>query len=100
MAWHPDLVPHTADNARSVDQKGGTLDAHIFAAVHALLNPHAVFLAHVPAGVGGENEWQPVLLLELVVRCDRVLRYADDHRTRPAIIREGIAEAASFGGAA
>src|SRR3984893_17941733 len=100
MARHPDLVPPTADGARSVDQKGGALDAHIFAAVHAFLDPHAVFLARVPAGVGGENERQPVLLLELVVRGYRVLRNADDHRTGPAIIREGIAEAASLGGAA
>src|SRR5215831_2569915 len=100
MARHPDLVPHAADDAGSIDQKGGALDAHIFSAVHALLDPHAVFLAHIPAGVGGQDERQPMLLLELVVRGHRILRYADHHRSCPAIVREGIAKAASLGGAA
>src|SRR5439155_9133377 len=40
-----------------------------------------------------------VLLLEFVVSGDGILRDPDNHRIRPAIIREGIAKAASLGGA-
>src|SRR5687767_12658640 len=46
MARHLHLAPDAADHALAVDQEGGALDAHIFAAIHALLDPHAVILRH------------------------------------------------------
>src|SRR5215472_7093118 len=99
MAWHPDLAPDAAHGPGAIDQKGGALDAHVFAAVHALLHPHAVFLADIRTGVRAEDERQAVLFLEPVVRGDRILGYADNHGTSPAIIREGVTKPAGLGGA-
>src|SRR5580700_195525 len=100
MARHPDLVPGAAYHAVLVDQKGAAVDAHVFAAVHALLDPHAIALAHLAVLVGGENERQAVLFLELVVRGDRIARHPDHRRAGLAVIGEGIAKAAGFRGAA
>src|SRR5262245_42844211 len=100
MAGYPDFVPYAADYTGDVNQKGGALDAHIFAAIHALLDPYAVFFAHLAADVRGEDKGQFVLLLKFVVRGDRVLGYPDDDCAGFAIIRERVAEPASLGGAA
>src|SRR5260370_13651807 len=100
VAGHPDLAPSATHDAGCVDQKGAALDAHIFAAIHAFFDPGAVLLAHIGLGVGSEEEGQVVLLLELVVRCNRIFRYPDHHRIGPAVIRQRIAESAGLGGAA
>jgi len=50
-----------------VDQEGAAVDAHVFAAIHALFDPHAIFLGHFARAVRGEDERQAVLFLELVV---------------------------------
>src|SRR5262245_61480377 len=42
VAGHLHLAPDAADHALAVDQEGGALHAHVFAAVHALLDPGAV----------------------------------------------------------
>src|SRR5271155_1038205 len=80
MAGHFDLVPDLAHHAVLVDQKGGALDPHVFAAIHALLDPHAIGFGHLAVGVGAQDERQLVLFFELVVRGDRVARHADHHR--------------------
>src|SRR5260221_4653065 len=100
MARYSYLSPRPTNNTFAIEQKGAALDAHVFASVHAFLDPDAVFLADVRAGVGGENKGQLVLLLEFVVRRDRIFRDPDDHRTRPAIVRKRIAEPARLGGTA
>src|SRR5262249_17530812 len=53
MARHLDLAPDVADDAFFVDQEGGALDAHVFAAIHALLHPGAIGLADLALLVGG-----------------------------------------------
>src|ERR1700731_3163874 len=80
MAGHLDLVPDAAYHAILVDQEGAAVDAHVFAAIHALFDPDAVALGYLAVRVGSEDEGQRVLLLELVVRGDRVARYADNDR--------------------
>src|SRR5205823_541022 len=100
MSRHPDLAPSAADGPLLVDQERAALDAYILASVHAFLDPDAVFLADVRARIGRKNERELVLLLELVVRCDRILRDPDHHRPRPAVIRESVAKSARFRSAA
>src|SRR5438477_11116227 len=100
MARHPDLAPGAAYAALLIDQEGAAFDTHILASVHALFDPDTVFFADVGPRIGSENERELVLFLELVVRGDRVLRDPDHHRSRPAVIREGIAKSARLGGAA
>src|SRR5262249_8458095 len=96
MAGHLDLVPDVADDALLVDQEGGPLDAHIFAAIHALLDPGAVGLADLAVLVGGKGEGELVLLLELVVAGDAVAAEADHHGVALAEAREAVAEAAGL----
>src|SRR5579862_3295442 len=68
------LVPDVLDLAFLVDEESGALDAHVFAAIHALLDPDAVFLGDLAFLVRGESEGQLVFLLELVVALDAVTR--------------------------
>src|SRR6266481_4455270 len=71
MAADLDLGPEAANDALVVDQHGGALDAHVLAAIHALLHPDAVFLADLPALVRGEGEGQrmtPLSSISTVVR--------------------------------
>src|SRR5277367_6325393 len=100
MARHPDLMPDAAHGPRSVDQKGGAFDAHVFAPIHALFDPGAILLADSAVDIGGEDERQTMLLLELVVRGNRILGDADDDGAGPAVVRERITKAAGLGGAA
>src|SRR5271155_476684 len=100
MAGHFDLVPDLAHHAVLVDQKGGALDPHVFAAIHALLDPHAIGFGHLAVGVGAQDERQLGLFFELVVRGDRVARHADHDGASLAVIGDRVAEAARLGGAA
>src|SRR3984893_2086005 len=100
MAGDLDLAPYAAHHAFLVDEKGGALDPHVFPPVHALLDPDAVALAHLALDVGGESEGQLVLLLELVVRGDGVLRDPDYGGLDLTEFREGVAKAAGLRGAA
>src|SRR5581483_11290616 len=56
MAADLDLAPHPAHHPVLVDEEGAAVDAHVFAAVHAFLDPYAVFLADLAGGVGGQGE--------------------------------------------
>src|SRR5271169_3842406 len=100
MALYPDFAPDAAYGPRPVDQKGRAFDAHVFTPVHALLDPGAIFLADLAVDIGGENERQAVLFLELVVRGDRILGDADNDSARATVIRERIAKPAGLCGAA
>src|SRR3954454_5746730 len=62
-----DLAPHLRDLAVGPDQVGRAVDAHVFLAVHALLDPGAKGLDNGPFGVRAQGEAKAVLLLELVV---------------------------------
>ena len=72
MARYSYFSPRATNDTFSIEQKGAALDAHVFASIHALLDPDAVFLADIRAGVGGENKGELVLLLEFVVRRGRI----------------------------
>src|SRR5690242_18346005 len=52
MARHLHLVPDLGHRARLVDQEGRPLDAHVLAAIEALLDPGAVLLADLAVLVG------------------------------------------------
>src|SRR5258708_541403 len=100
VAGDLDLVPDLGDHALLVDQEGGALDAHVLAAIEALLDPGAVLPADLAVDVGDEREGKAVFLLEFVMARDAVL--ADTHYLRLELLegRRGIAKAAGLGGAA
>src|SRR4029077_18420559 len=100
MTRHLDLVPDVADDAFLVDQEGRPLDAHVFAAVHALLDPRTIGLGDLSLLVGGEDEGELVLLLELVVPGHSVAAEADDHGLALAEAGEAVADPAGLGRAA
>src|ERR1700730_5068787 len=77
MAGHFHLVPDLGDGASLVDQEGGALDAHVLAAIEALLDPGSVLLADLAVLVGHQREVELVFLLELVVFLHAVLGDAD-----------------------
>src|SRR5471030_1310692 len=66
------LVPGLADGAGLVDQEGRAVDAHVLAAVQALLDPGSVLLADLAVLVEDEREREFVLGLKLVVAADAV----------------------------
>src|SRR3546814_13244947 len=77
------LFPYTTlfrSDALLVDEDGGAVDAHVFAPIHALLDPGPVGLADLALQVGGEREGQAVFRFELVVGGDAVARDADQDR--------------------
>ena len=100
MARHLHLAPDVPDHALAVDQEGRALDAHVFPAIHALLDPDAVILRHLAGLVRAEGEVELVLLLELVVAFHAVARDADHGRVDLAELRQAVAEAAGLRGAA
>src|SRR5262245_47880092 len=93
---HLDFAPDAAHHALGVDQEGRALDPHVFAAVHALLDPGAVGLADRAVLVGGEAELELVLRLELVVARRRVAADPDHLGLCAAEIRLRVAEAAGL----
>src|SRR5882757_1006881 len=100
MARHLHLVPDLGDGAGLVDQEGGALDAHVLAAIEALLDPGSVLLADLAVLVGHQREGEAVLLLELVVLLHAVLGDADHLGLDLGEVGQGVAKAAGFGGAA
>src|SRR5579883_2595963 len=97
MARHLHLAPHLGDLAVLVDQKGGAIDTHVFAAVQALLDPGAIFGADLSVLVGNQREVKLVLRLELVVTRYAVLADADNLRLEFLEGSRRIAKAAGFG---
>src|SRR5262249_29959351 len=57
------LAPDVEDDALAVDQEGRPLDAHIFLAVHALLDPNAVGLGYVAVLIRGKRKGELEFLL-------------------------------------
>src|SRR3954468_22873963 len=100
MTRHLDLAPGAANDAAPVDQEGAAVNPDVLAAIHAFLNPNAITLGNLAGCIGSEDKRERVLLLEPVVCGDRVARHADHRRAGPAEIRERVAKAAGFGGAA
>src|SRR4051812_7680851 len=52
VAGDLDLMPDSADHARAVDDEGGAVDAHVLAAVEALLDPRAIGVDGLALGIG------------------------------------------------
>src|SRR5580704_2853406 len=100
MAGHLHLVPDLGDGAGLVDQEGGALDAHVLAAVEALLHPGAVLRADLAVFVRHQREGEAVFLLELVVLLHAVLGDADHLCLDLGKVGQGVAKAAGLGGAA
>src|SRR4249920_316283 len=59
------FAPDPADHALLVDEEGGTLDGHIFPAIHALFHPGAVGPAHFAVLIGDEREVRSNFFLNL-----------------------------------
>src|SRR5438309_11240372 len=67
-----DAVPRLGDPALLVDEERRALDAHVLAAVHRLLAPHAVGVGHGVVLVGQQREPEAVLLVELALARRRI----------------------------
>src|SRR3546814_15872258 len=99
MPGNLNFAPNARDLSVGTDQEGCTIDAHVFAAVHAFFDPGAVGLADRAVLVRREREGTIVLLLEPVVSFHAVARYADYFRTDLREVGQGVGEAAGFLGA-
>ena len=96
MPGHPDLAPLAAQYAFFIDQESAALDALELPAVHALLADHVEQAAGLALLVGEQLEGKLELLLELLVRRERVGRDADDLGSRLAELRIQVAEFHAF----
>ena len=87
-----DLVPGLGHLALLVDQERRPLDAHVLAAVHALLLPHPERLGDGVVGIGEQREPESVLLGELELL--RRLVRADPDDGSAADVAEDVVEPA------
>ena len=76
------------------DDERRSEDAHVLAPEQRLLSPDPVALGDGVIRVGNERERQIVLLLELLVRLDRIGADAEDGRIESLELREGVAKLA------
>src|SRR3712207_7360708 len=60
-------------------RSSGALDSHVLAAVQALLDPEAESVDEGAGLVGGEGEFQAVLLAELLMALEVVGRRSEEH---------------------
>src|SRR5712692_10796418 len=79
------LSPDVGDPAVRAEQESGPNNPHEDLAVHGFFAPDAIGLDHLVAFIGKERNAEIVLLLELVLRRDRIGGY-------PQNIRSGLAE--------
>src|SRR6476661_7372599 len=79
-----DRTPRLADDAVRVDEEGAALDAEHLAPVHVLFLDHAEGVAQRFVAVAGELEPKALLRAEVLVRFQRIARYADDIGAEPA----------------
>lgn len=84
MAGNAHLAPDFSHDALAVDQKGRTVDAHIFPSVKGLFDPGSVSLNDLSSLIRGERHLQPVFGFEFIVFCDAVLRDADNLDSKTA----------------
>ncbi len=95
-----DLGKDLADHAPGIDDEGGSLNAHVFLAVHALLFPDAESRTDLFLGIGQERERQPMLLDELAVGLDAIGTDTDHPRAGLLVVRERVAKGTGLLGAA
>jgi hypothetical protein len=100
MAGHFDFAPDGAHDALLVDEESGAINPHVFAPVHALLDPGAVSLAHFALEIGGERERQAVFRFELVVAGDAIAGDTDDGDAGLGELGHSVSEGAGLDGAA
>src|SRR5208283_253380 len=75
------LAPHLGDPPVRTDQEGRAFDAHIFASIHALLDPDAIGRKHRLRLVRGQSNLQLVFRAELVVALLGIGGDAEDRRS-------------------
>src|SRR5262249_14143788 len=100
VTWHLHFAPEATNHTLPVDEECRAVHPHVFAAIHAFLDPDAILLGDRGVFIGGERERQLVFLLELVVRGGAVLGDADHGSAGLAEIGQCVAEAAGLSGAA
>lgn len=83
-----------------IDDEGGTLNAHVFPAVHALFLQHAVKVHHFFFSIGKEREIQLIFIPEISVLLHRVPAHTDDSIAQGFEIRQVVTESLGFQGAA
>src|SRR5439155_328472 len=94
------LGEDAADGARAVDHERGAVDPEKLAAEEALGAEHAVGGADLGAGIAQQQERQPVLGGEGLVRREWVAADPEDDGVALLEMRVGVAEAAGLHGAA
>src|SRR3546814_15037201 len=60
VTGHLHLAPDSGTPAIAIDQKGRTLDSHVFAAIHALFHPDAVGVDRFSFGIAAQPPLQRV----------------------------------------
>lgn len=73
-----DLREEFLDATLGIDDERRAEHAHIFAAAHRFLTPHAVCLTYAVIRIGQKRKVQFVLLAEILMRLLAVGTYADD----------------------
>src|SRR5262245_20109347 len=92
MSPDADLVPALRDLAFGVDQVGDARDAHVLAAVHALLLPRAVLVGHGVILIRQQREVQLVLHRKLCLARRVEYAHADDRCLDLREVRQRVAE--------
>ena len=96
MADWLDLLEYLGNAAVLVDEKARALDAHVLAAEHALLFPHAVRFGDFMVDVAQQREIQLVLCFELRLLRGRVGRDAEHDGVLPGELFLCVAKLARF----
>ncbi len=78
MLSRSDLLQHGFDFAVGADDEGAALGAHVFLAIHALLNPYAIGFDDLLVLIADERKWKFELGDEFLVLLDRVDADAKD----------------------
>ncbi len=100
MICHIDLVKNVDDLAVAIDQERGSVDAHVFLAVHAFFRPDTILLDHVLFGVGNELVRQVELGDKLLVRLLAIGRNSENHNVLVVKFVARITERTRFLGSA
>src|SRR5262245_25695733 len=100
MTWDLDPAPFARQHPVGSDDEGAALDAADFLPVQVLQLHDFELLADRLIRVREQLEREPHLLLEALVRGERVSRYAEDRGARAPELAVQVAKIAAFGAAA
>lgn len=67
------LTPDVCDVPRCIDHKGGALNAHIGAPIHAFLLPYPKSFGHLRVIIAGERDGEAIFFAKLLMGGQRIL---------------------------